>query len=165
MGAVGPGQKLYDVAVGMPLPCWSDVGEMDRRIDVVRLAGLDQDATTVQCSVPPTDPANSALLRLSLIPRIDRSTVMLARKLRLGGVGQRRALPLPHKAAGPPRCGRGSPSRSRRMRQFASAPRLRSAELRVGRRCADVHSTECDLDLPTFGKPRVSPVVGSPPTP
>src|SRR3954447_6244764 len=37
---------------------------------------------TAQCSAPPSDPANSAFLRQSLIPRIDRSTVLLSSSIR-----------------------------------------------------------------------------------
>jgi hypothetical protein len=59
-----------------------DVGEIGERIDVVELASLDRDAPTAQCSAPPSDPENSAFLRLSLIPRIDRSTVLLSSSLR-----------------------------------------------------------------------------------
>jgi hypothetical protein len=34
------------------------------------------EAMTAQCSAPPSEPANSAFLRLSLMPRIERSTVL-----------------------------------------------------------------------------------------
>jgi hypothetical protein len=35
-----------------------------------------KEAMTAQCSAPPSDPANNAFLRPSLMPRIDRSTVL-----------------------------------------------------------------------------------------
>jgi len=39
------------------------------------------DATTAQCSAPPSD-QQTAFLRLSLIPRISRSTVLLSSSIR-----------------------------------------------------------------------------------
>jgi hypothetical protein len=59
-----------------------DICELGERIDVVDLAGLDQGRDTAQCSAPPSDPLNSAFLRLSLMPRLDRSTVLLSSSMR-----------------------------------------------------------------------------------
>ncbi|MGY3614196.1 hypothetical protein ACVJGD_000392 [Bradyrhizobium sp. USDA 10063] len=79
----------------------------------------------------------------------------LARKRRLGGVDQRPARPLPHKAA-------VSTRRSRISlldRAECGNLRQRLACDQRGREFVDVaphvHSTECELDLATFGKPRV----------
>lgn len=59
-----------------------DVGEIGERIDVVELASLDQGCDDGPMSTPPSDPANSAFLRLSLMPRIDRSAVLLSSSMR-----------------------------------------------------------------------------------
>ena len=58
------------------------VGEVGERTDVVELAVSTRDATTAQGSVSPSDPANSEFLRLSLMPRFDRSTVSLSSSMR-----------------------------------------------------------------------------------
>jgi hypothetical protein len=76
-GGVGPGQELVESALRVPLDDAGDhVCQVGEGLDLVELAGLDEGRDGGQCWAPPSDPANSAFLRVSAMGRIVRSTAL-----------------------------------------------------------------------------------------
>jgi hypothetical protein len=72
------------------------VGDVGLRIDAAQLAGLDQECDHSQFSPPPSEPAKRAFLRLRVIGRIERSTVLESISIR----------PSSRKRVGPSQCER-----------------------------------------------------------